>query len=82
MKTQILFAAALLAATAVPAFAAKPPSDAERLRQQAEHVCYADVQKLCNADIPDEDKIKSCMASHHAELSPPCAAIYDKGLGG
>ena len=80
MTFRPLLAACLLAALSGPALAAKVPTDAERLRQQAEHVCYGDVQKLCNDSIPDEDKIKACMQVHHAELSPACAKIYDQGL--
>ena len=64
-----------------PALAAKLPSDATRLRQQAEHICYGDVQKLCNDAIPDEEKIKACMQAKHDQLSPACAKIYDKGIG-
>ena len=82
MTTRPLITACLLAALTGVALAAKMPTDAERLRQQAEHVCYADVQKLCNDSIPDEDKIKACMQVHHADLSPACAKIYDQGLGG
>ncbi len=82
MTIRSLITACLLAALPGVALAAKAPTDAERLRQQAEHVCYADVQKLCNDSIPDEDKIKACMQVHHADLSPACAKIYDKGLGG
>ena len=76
-----LLGACLLAVAASPALASKP-SDAERLRQQAEHLCYDDVQKLCNDAIPDEDKIKACMATHHKQLSPACAKVYDQGIGG
>ena len=81
MTTNVLLAACILVATTWPALA-KTPSEAERMRQQAEHLCYDDVQKLCNAVIPDEDKIKACMETHHAQLSPACAKIYDQGLGG
>ena len=82
MNARTLIAAALLASSALPALAAKLPSDAARLRQEAEHVCYGDVQKLCNDAIPDEDKIKACMQVHHAQLSPACAKIYDSGIDG
>lgn len=82
MNLRLLIAATLLTASALPAVAAKLPSDATKLRQQAEHVCYGDVQKLCNDAIPDEGKIKSCMQVHHADLSPACAKIYDEGIDG
>ena len=82
MRLNVLLVAGLVAVGAAPALAAKQPSDAVRLRQEAEHVCYPDVQKLCNDAIPDEDKIKACMQNRHAELSPACAKIYDQGIGG
>ena len=81
MRMKIALLAGLLAVVGSPALSAKPLSDAARLRQQAEHDCYPDVQKLCDAAIPDEDKIKSCMQRRHAELSPACAKIYDQGIG-
>ena len=82
MKIRILLAACVLASVAGPVLAAKLPSDKEKLREQAEHLCYDDVQKLCNDSIPDEDKIRACMQAHHAQLSPPCAKVFDQGLGG
>lgn len=81
MMLRAVLAAGLVLATAAPALAAKPLSDAARLRQQAEHLCYDDVQKLCNDAIPDEDKIKACMQAKHDSLSPGCAKIYDQGIG-
>ena len=82
MKIQTTIIACILAFCAGPALAAKLPSDKEKLRQQAEHLCYDDVQKLCNDAIPDEDKIKACMKTHHTQLSAPCAKVYDQGIGG
>ena len=82
MKTQITIVVCALAICAGSALAAKLPSDAEKLRQQAEHLCYNDVQKLCGDAIPDEDKIKACMETHHGQLSAPCAKVYDQGIGG
>lgn len=82
MRTQASIAAVVLAALCGPALAAKLPSDTARLRQQAEHDCYGDVQKLCNDSIPDEDKIKACMKAHHTQLSPACAKAYDAGIEG
>ncbi len=81
MKFGILIGSALVMAAAGPAFAAKM-SDAELLRQQAEHLCYDDVQRLCNDSIPDEDKITACMKANHAQLSPACAKVFDKGIAG
>ena len=82
MIARTLVAVGVLLYAALPAAAAKAPSDAELMRQQAEHLCYDDVQKLCNDSIPDEDKIKACMKVHHAQLSPGCAKVFDQGIGG
>ena len=59
---------------------ARMVSDKERMRQQAEHLCYNDVQRLCNADIPDETKIEACMKVHRAQLSPGCRKVFDTGI--
>ena len=81
MKTKLIVGVLMMLATS-DAASARMVSDKERMRQQAEHLCYNDVQTLCNADIPDEDKIKACMDRHHAQLSAPCAKAFDQGLGG
>ena len=81
MTSKILLAACLFGLMAGPALASKP-SDADKLRQEAEHLCYDDVQKLCTDSIPDENKIKTCMKAHHGQLSPACAKVYDQGIGG
>lgn len=70
----------LLTMSLVDAAAARMISDKERMRQQAEHLCYNDVQKLCNADIPDEARIAACMKVHRAQLSPGCRKVFDTGL--
>jgi hypothetical protein len=59
---------------------ARMVSDKERMRQQAEHLCYNDVQRLCNAEIPDEARIEACMKVHRAQLSPGCRKVFDTGL--
>ena len=72
--------AVLLTLASVDVASARLVNDKERARAQAEHLCYNDVQKLCNADIPDEAKITGCMKVHHAELSPGCRKVFDTGL--
>ena len=61
---------------------AKPMTDKARLRAEAEHACYADVQALCSDAIPDEDKITNCMKGKRAQLSPACGKVFDRGLDG
>lgn len=67
-------------AAGIDAASAKQMSEKERMRAQAEHLCYNDVQKLCNAAIPDETKIASCMKVHHTQLSPGCRKAFDAGM--
>ena len=51
------------------------------MRAEAEHNCFDDVQKLCSDVTSDEEKVKSCMKAHHAQLSPKCAKAFDAGQG-
>ena len=72
--------AAALLLTSTPLLAAKRLSEKERLRQEAEHVCYHDAQTLCSDTIPDEEKTTACMKRKRAQLSPACGEVFDKGL--
>ncbi len=78
--TSRLIVGLLLTLAATDLASAKQMSDKERMRAQAEHLCYGDVQKLCNADIPDETKIAACMSVHRAQLSPGCRKVFDSGM--
>ena len=49
-------------------------------RQEAEQACYDDAMKLCGDAVPDEQKITACMGTKRAQLSAPCAKIFDAGL--
>jgi hypothetical protein len=43
-------------------------------------LCQPDVFRLCNDDVPDQDRIIACMEAHRASLSPPCRKVFDVGL--
>lgn len=79
-KTRAALCAALIMSVTVPAVAA-PMTPQEKVRAQAEHDCYDDVQKLCSDVTDDEEKVKACMKVHHAQLSPTCAKDFDAGMG-
>ena len=79
LVSRMLLGAALLVCVANGA-TAKQLSDSDRLRAEAEHLCYDDVQKLCGDSIPDEDKIKACMGQKRAQLSPSCLKVFDQGM--
>lgn len=74
-----LLLAAIVAALATPAQAMKPMSDKARLRAEAEHLCYDEVQKLCNDAILDEGRITACMKAKRAKLSPGCGKVSNRG---
>ncbi|MDQ0394927.1 hypothetical protein [Labrys monachus] len=73
MKTRL--ALVLLAATVTPALAQSIPTEA-----QQRQACKGDAMRLCAADIPNMDRIRSCIISQHDQLSPPCRAVVDAGL--
>ena len=45
-----------------------------RSRQQA--ACEDDAYQLCPDEVPDEDRVASCMARQKAKLSPGCRAMF------
>ncbi len=51
----------------------------DSVRQRAEQACYDDANRLCADAIPDEEKIKACMAVHRLKLSPKCREVFDAG---
>lgn len=59
---------------------AKQMSDKEKMRAEAEHLCYDDVMRLCPNDTDSDDKAKACMKKNRAQLSPECAKVFDKGM--
>ena len=77
--TRTALCTALLLSSLSSALAAGPMTDKERMRAQAEHDCYEDVQKLCSDVTSDEEKVKACMRVHHAQLSPQCSKAFGKG---
>jgi hypothetical protein len=47
---------------------------------EMQQACTPDVMRLCNADVPDVDKIVACMKKNRANLSPACGAVFGAGL--
>ena len=80
MRASLIVGAALMLICVDTASARRAISDKERMRQQAEHLCYDDVQRLCSNDIPDEAKITACMDARHSQLSPACRKVFDAGM--
>jgi len=42
---------------------------------EAQQLCMGDALKFCSSEIPNIDKITSCMQRHKADLSPGCRAL-------
>ena len=78
MPIRAALCAVLVLSMTSPLLAAKQPSAKEMLRQEAEHVCYSDAQRLCADAMPDEDKVEACMKGKRAQLSPACGKVFEK----
>ncbi len=68
-------AALALAVLASPAFAQR----ADDMKDQGQHPCAGDAQRLCGEFIPDKGKIATCLTKKKRELSPKCAAVIGGG---
>ncbi len=77
MPIRSALCAALLLSMSGPLLAAKQPTAKEMLRQQAEHDCYGDAQRLCPDAMPDEGKVQACMTAKRAQLGPACGKVFD-----
>jgi hypothetical protein len=63
--------------------ALSPACQAQRatMKQAAKEVhgdCHADVERLCEGTPPGGGRLKACLQSHAAELSPPCQQAVGK----
>ena len=47
---------------------------------EMQQACTPDVMRLCNADVPDVEKIVACMKRNRANLSPACGAVFGMGV--
>ncbi|CAM2159308.1 Cysteine rich repeat protein (plasmid) [Pararobbsia alpina] len=45
-------------------------------RDDESRACRGDAFKLCSSEIPDEDKIATCMKQHVNELSAQCRVYF------
>jgi hypothetical protein len=72
MERKLALASIVLCLTAAsPAFC---QTDIRALQQAA---CEDDAYRLCPDEIPDENRVASCMARQKAKLSPACRAMFD-----
>ena len=74
IAARLVCAALLFVPVTSSAFAkVRSPTDQDRLQA----ACYADVQRLCKDDIPDEDKIRLCMEGKKSQISTECTSAYN-----
>ena len=56
---------------AVPSMSYASTADQQRL-------CSSDAFRLCSSDIPDVERVTTCMRKHKASLSDGCKAVFDR----
>jgi hypothetical protein len=55
------------------------PAAAQRsddMKDQGQHPCAGDAQRLCSAAIPDKGKVASCLSKNKSQLSSACRAFF------
>jgi hypothetical protein len=73
----MLYRAALAFALLIPAFTA--PALAES--QEERMACTPDAQSLCADEIPDRERVYSCLVKKVNDLSPACKKIISASIG-
>jgi hypothetical protein len=73
----MLYRAALALALLVPA-AAAPALAAET--QEERMACTPDAQSLCADEIPDREKVYSCLVKKVNDLSPACKKVISASI--
>jgi hypothetical protein len=72
----MLFRAALALAVLVPA--AAMPALAETLEERL--ACTSDAQTLCSDEIPDRERVYTCLVKKVNDLSPICKSIISASI--
>jgi hypothetical protein len=76
---------AILAAGILVSVLAGPFSSANaqyRGTPEMQQACTPDVMRLCQAEIPDVERITVCMKRNRLNLSPACGAVFGVGVSG
>jgi hypothetical protein len=68
---------AMLLAAGLAASIASTASYAYTFEQQ--QACSGDAFRLCSSEIPDIDRIRTCMIRNKSQLSPQCRAFFRSG---
>ena len=72
MHTKLALAVIVLSLSAIA-----PAISQQDLRAMQQAACEDDAYRLCPDEVPDENRVASCMARHKAKLSPRCRAMFD-----
>jgi hypothetical protein len=49
---------------------------------EAQQACTPDAMRLCNAEIPDVERITACLQRNRMNLSPACKPVFGVGVRG
>jgi hypothetical protein len=52
------------------------PGASEAYTEEQQQACTGDAFRLCSAEIPDVDRITTCMIRNKSQLSPGCRAFF------
>ena len=58
---------------------ASEPAAAQQWTPEQRAACEPDAMRLCQAYIPDVDRVRACMAHYRRYLSPRCRALFEGG---
>src|SRR5271154_6469134 len=47
---------------------------------EMQQACTPDVMRLCNAEIPDVERITACMKRNRMSLTPACGTVFGVGV--
>lgn len=68
-----------VAAIVMAAGISGPAANAQDKRGTPEQraACMSDAFRLCSDDIPDADKVESCLRQHRPDLSETCRSAFE-----
>ena len=52
------------------------PTAGHAYTPEQQQACTPDAFRLCNAEIPDVDRVTACMIRNKSQLSPQCRAFF------
>jgi hypothetical protein len=52
------------------------PAASQNYTPEQQQACTGDAFRLCNAEIPDVDRVTVCMIRNKSQLSPGCRAFF------